>query len=322
MDLCQKVNMFLRTDNLDKFSYTILIYESKFEEILNQIVKKIENINKKSIDGYKKKKINDRLHKLKTTIENKFKPEEEINEFIILNESINLFKISKKDIQFCKEWNLSKFIFIQNGIDIEKYDGTHESIESFINELISIDKVRTVFKFDKNTFYVNELYSTKTKTLENHTVNDEIVDTLITKHKPIVLYGLNPLVKKLSSNNSLSQIIIYKNLSKSEVIDSISKYEIKENQLKFKSIVLDNINNPEYDEKFLFGTKEVSWGLNNYMVKHLFINPKLFTNFNSSEESKELISNIQVTIVQPLEAGDYGITLNKNYGGAIALKYY
>ena len=57
------------------------------------------------------------------------------------------------------------------------------------------------------------------------------------------------------------------------------------------------------------------------MVKHLFINPKLYANFNNSD-SKELISNIQVTIVQPLEAGDLGITLNKNYGGAVALKYY
>ena len=72
----------------------------------------------------------------------------------------------------------------------------------------------------------------------------------------------------------------------------------------------------------MFGTKEISNGLNNFMVKHLFINPKLFKNFNNSDESKQLISNIKVTIVQPIEPGDCGITLNKNYGGAIALKYY
>ena len=148
------------------------------------------------------------------------------------------------------------------------------------------------------------------------------ITAIFNPSRSIIIYGLNPLVKKMSINTTLSNITYYKNLSKNDVIESINKYEIKENQLTFKSIVLDNINNPEYDEKFLFGTKEISMGLNNYMVKHLFINPKLLKNFNNSDESKQLISNIKVTIVQPIEPGDYGIILNKNYGGAIALKYY
>lgn len=322
MEICNRVTSYVRNNNLDKYSYTILIYDYKSDEILNLINKKIENVNKKSLDGHKKKIINDRLYKLKTTLESMYKPDEEINEFIIINETIEFFKITKKDRQFCKDWNFSKFMFIQNGIDIDSYDSTHESIESFINELISIDKIKIVFKFDKNTFYVNQIDSTKTNTIENHSINEELVNNLINKYKPIIIYGLNPLVKKMSINTTLSTITYYKNLSKNDVIESINKYEIKENQLKFKSIVLDNINNPEYDEKFLFGTKEISMGLNNYMVKHLFINPKLLKNFNNSDESKQLISNIKVTIVQPIEPGDYGIILNKNYGGAIALKYY
>lgn len=322
MDICKRVSNYLKNKILSKYSYTILIFDYKLDEILNLINKKIENINKKISDSHKKKIINDRLYKLKTTIEDNYNETTIVNEFIILDESIELFNITKKDKQFCKDWNFSKFTFIQNGIDIDTYDGTHESIESFINDLISIDKVRSVFKFDKNTFYVNELDSTKTKTVENHSVNEEIVNNLINKYKPVIIYGLNPLVKKMSINTTTSVIINYKNLSKNDVIESINKYEIKENQLKFKSIVLDNINNPEYDDKFLFGTKEISNGLNNFMVKHLFINPKLFKNFNNSDESKQLISNIKVTIVQPIETGDCGTMLNKNYGGAIALKYY
>ena len=323
MDIYHKIKELLNSDILDKFSYTILINDSNCEDIINQIKKKIDNLNKKSFDSFKKKKLNDRLFNLRTTIENKFKPDDQISAIIIVNESSNLFQLSKKDLQFCREWNFSKFIFIQNGIDIESYDGTHESIVSFIHEFLTIDKIRTVFKFEKSNFSVNQIDSTKSKILESHSVNEELVDTLIVKHKPTIIYGLNPLVKKLTTNESLNLkcIIEYKILSKNEIINAISKFEIKENQQKFKSTILDNINNPSYDEKFLFGTKEVSWGLNNYMVKHLFINPKLYANFNNSD-SKELISNIQVTIVQPLEAGDLGITLNKNYGGAVALKYY
>ena len=130
---------------------------------------------------------------------------------------------------------------------------------------------------------------------------------------------LNPLLKKISPGEV---IIEHKNLTKKEIFDIIDKYEITKNQLKFKSVILDNINNPAYDDKILFGPKEVSWGLSNYMVKTLFINPKLLSKFKDNEESKELINNIDIVIVQPLETGDYGQTLNRNYSGTVALKYY
>tara|TARA_B100002019_G_scaffold229142_1_gene202515 strand:+ start:91 stop:1068 length:978 start_codon:yes stop_codon:yes gene_type:complete len=325
MDSYQKMKKYLDSNILDKFSYTILIFDYECEQIVNQIKKKIDNINKKSMDSFKKKTINDRLYNLRTSIENKYKKEDIINDVIFVNESIDYFPLNKKDIQFCKEWNISKFLFIQNGIDIENAkSSTHESVVSFVEELFTIEKIKTVFKFDKSSFCVNHIDQTKTKIIESHSINEELVNTLIGKHKPVIIYGLNPLVKKLSSVESLTQkcIIENKNLQKSDIMDLINKFEIKENQYKFKTIVLDNINNPSYDEKFLFGTKEVSYGLDNYMVKHLFINPKLYSNFTSSEDSKQLISNIQVTIVQPLEAGDIGTTLNKNYGGTVALKYY
>ena len=92
--------------------------------------------------------------------------------------------------------------------------------------------------------------------------------------------------------------------------------------MKFKNIILDNIANPSYDEKILFGPKEVSMGLSNYMVKQLFINPKLLSKFKENDESRELINNVDIIIVQPLEPGDYGQTLNKDYSGTVALKYY
>lgn len=325
MEFYNKINVYFKEVELDKFSYTVLINSTKLDEIINQISKKIDGINKKSMDSFKKKKINDRLFALKTKLENIYKIEDDLNIFILVNENIEIFPLSKKDIQFCKEWNISKFLFIQNGIDINSYDGTHESIVKFINEFISTDKVKTVFKFDKSSFSVNQIDSTKSKTIESHSINEELIKTLISKYNPFVVYGLNPYVKKMTSENKTDSIqASYKNLSKDEILELINKHEIIENQQKFKSVFLDNINNPAYDEKFLFGPKEVSWGLNNYMVKHLFINPKLFTNFKNSDDSsiRELISNIKITIVQPIETGDLGFTLNKNYGGTVALKYY
>ena len=59
MEICNRVTSYVRNNNLDKYSYTILIYDYKSDEILNLINKKIENVNKKSLDGHKKKIINE-----------------------------------------------------------------------------------------------------------------------------------------------------------------------------------------------------------------------------------------------------------------------
>ena len=66
MDSYQKMKKYLNSNILDKFSYTILIFDYECEQIVNQIKKKIDNINKKSIDSFKKKTINDRLYNLRT----------------------------------------------------------------------------------------------------------------------------------------------------------------------------------------------------------------------------------------------------------------
>lgn len=319
------IKTYLKSNKLDKYSYTILVTDTIQEEIVSQIQKKIENVNKKSLDGHKKKIINDRLFGLKTSLENKFNTQEVLNLVILVNDKTNIFKMTKKDIKFCKDWNFSKFIFIQNGLDIEYFDDTPESINRFIEEFLTEEKTKIVFKFDKTSFLINCIDSTKSKTIESHSISsnnnsEEIIKNSISKFKPTIIYGLNPIVKKIGSFDSTVSCIEYKNASKNEIIELIHKAEVIENQNIFKKTILDNINNPSYDEKFLFGPKEVSWGLENYMIKKLFINPKLFKQIN--DNSSDLISNVDITIVQPMETGDIGQTLNKNYGGVVALKYY
>ena len=320
MESSQTIINYLKSNNLDKFSYTILILGKLGEEIVNQIQKKIENINKKSMDSFKKKNINDRLYSLKIRIDNSFKSDSIINSIIFVDKDIKIFNLTKKDVKFCNEWNFSKLMFITNGTDLDDFGSEiYVATLNFISELITENKVKTIFKFEKSNFSIIKQDLTKNKIIESNTSSDDIVSTKINQFKPILLYGLNPLLKKLTATNV---IVEHKNLSKNEIFDIINKFEINQNQMKFKNIILDNITNPSYDEKILFGPKEVSWGLSNYMVKQLFINPKLLSKFKESDESRELINNIDVIIIQPLEPGDYGQILNKNYSGTVALKYY
>ena len=91
MDSYQKMKKYLDSNILDKFSYTILIFDYECEQIVNQIKKRLTTLIKKSMDSFKKKTINDRLYNLRTSIENKYKKEDIINDVIFVNESIDYF---------------------------------------------------------------------------------------------------------------------------------------------------------------------------------------------------------------------------------------
>jgi hypothetical protein len=149
--------------------------------------------------------------------------------------------------------------------------------------------------------------------------NDTNLEVCLKKYNPLIVYGINPIIKKLENNSDLFH---HKNLSKDEILEIIDDYEITKNQIKLKEVFLDNLNNPKYQDKFLIGTKENSWGIENSMIKTLFINPKLYNGFISKDEYRDLISSVEVVVVQPKKAGDYGQQLNKNFGGIVGLKYY
>ena len=323
MSLVPLIISYIKSIKLDKYSYTLIIRSSNaesFEEIFDQLKNKIENFNKsknKISDSRKSSTISSRLYQIKSYMENiPSDNKKSFNELLIVNSELKSFKLDKNTIKFCNEWNISKFIFLLNN---DLRDGI-EGLDNYIETLLTDKNVKTVLKFDKSDIFVNKLDFTKSMNLEKHSSNENNLDVCLKKYNPLIVYGVNPLVKKKSDTNS--ELYHYKNLSKEEILDIIDNYEILKNQNKLKEIFLDNINNPKYDGKFLIGSKENSWGLENSMIKTLFINPKLYNGFISNNDFKDLISNVEVIIVQPKTAGDIGQQFNKNYGGIVGLKYY
>ena len=56
------------------------------------------------------------------------------------------------------------------------------------------------------------------------------------------------------------------------------------------------------------------------MVKKIFVNPKVLKILKQNIEPSAW--NFEIVIVKPLETGDFGQTLNKDYGGIVGIKYY
>ena len=295
----------------DKFSYTILVHSYNNEELLVTINKKLENINKNINNSYQKKFINDRINSLITHLESNFKNNDEINAIFLIDTKVNRIDLSKKDKSFCNQWKISKFIFDYD----EKFN------IDFLVELLSTKMVNTVFKFDKSNYSVIEMDNTKSRSLESHSSLDEdSITKMIANHKPVILYGINQILKKLShlENNELT--VTYQNMSNENVIEIIKIKNIEKNQEMFKEEFLDNLINPLIEDKLVYGKKEIEFAIKNYMIKKLFINPKMLKILK--EKADASILNFVIIVVQSIKHGDYGQRLNKDYGGMVGIKYY
>tara|TARA_B100001093_G_scaffold520097_1_gene612661 strand:- start:2326 stop:3252 length:927 start_codon:yes stop_codon:yes gene_type:complete len=295
----------------ERISYSILTHSTINEDLIENLKKKLENINKKLKDPYKKKIINDRIFSLITNLESSFPQKEEINYIFLVNSSIHKISMSKNDLKFCKLWNIPKLIL--------DYDD-HFNIEYFCN-LFSLSLIRTVFRFSKSDYQVIEIDSTKNRIVSSHTgIDEDNIKSNVQKFKPDLLYGQNQILKKLIALEKDGILVDMRNISFEEVNELIQRKNIKENQELFKKEFIDNLNNPSEVDKLLFGRNEVVDAINNYMVKKLFINPKLYSILTQSIDSSVL--NFDIRIVQPLDPGDYGQQLNKDYDGIVAIKYY
>lgn len=309
MTLIENLTQYLT--NKDKCCYTFLIHNYINETLINDIKKKLENINKKITNSFKKKFINERIFSLITHLESSYRQDEEINAIFLIDKKVNVILLSKADTKFCNEWSIKNFYM--------EYDEVFQ-IE-YLQDLFSTNLVKTVFKFDKTCYKIIQMDYTKSKITESHS-NLEVVSITenITKHSPVVIYGMNQILKKLNHLETNKLSIILKNLTNQEIDEIIQKNQIIENQEMFKIEFLDNVENPKEMNKLIFGRQEVSQHIENSMIKKLFINPKLFLQLKNNADPTLL--NFEIVIVKSIKTGDYGQQLNKSFQGMVGIKYY
>ena len=187
----------------------------------------------------------------------------------------------------------------------------------YLKNLFNEDKVKLIFEINSNDVNLIELDKVKSRLLNKIKVNNynEILD-LIEKNNPKIIHGIGSTLKKIKG----SSYIYYKKLSNEEIINIINKMEIEESQDILKNEVLNQLSNPAFDNKFLFGKSEVPDGILDYMVKKLYITPSLLRQLRK-KISKDYL-NFEIIEIDSLENGDIGDIFIKQYDGIIALKYY
>ena len=288
-----------------KLYYTILIYGKLVNDVKKKLLDDLDKVNKRMKDAYKKKIINNRLYQIIKVLDSQFKDNDILNCIILSGRNLNYFTLSQNELKLCNKWNIKNFYI--------EYDDKFRI--KYLKNLFSENKINLIFEFNGDVINIIELDKVKSRFIDKINVDNynEILD-LIEKNNPKIIHGST--IKKLKDLNN----VYYKKLSSEEINDIINKMEINESQNILKKEVLNQLSNPAFDNKFLFGKKEVSNGIMDYMIKKLYITSSLMRQLRKNI-SKDYL-NFEILEVDSLESGDIGYIFLKDYDGIIGLKNY
>ena len=287
-----------------KLFYTILSYDTSVEELINKINTKLEKVNKNMKNNFKKKIINQRIFPILEELKEK-KSNEILNIIVLSGNNLNFYNLTKNEISICRKWNLSQFYIDSN----EKFK------IGYLKNLFNEKNINTIFKLDNMNLQIIELDKVKSRIIKKMILDNDF-QNIYNTYKPKLIHGSGSFIKKIKDVKELYTT----NLSNNEIIEKINKFEILKNQNLLQSEILNQLQNPNLINKILFGKKEISKGILDYMIKKLFIDKKLLKSLKKNISNDYL--NFEIIEINSIENGDIGYQFLKNYDGIIALKYY
>ena len=258
-------------------------------------------------DSYKRKIINDRLYPLIKLLDTSYKDNEIINSIFLSGDELEKFDLSKEELSLCRKWKMNDFYIT--------YDDKFKI--GYLKNLFSEEKLNIIYELSNDNLKIIEMDKLKSRIIQEIKVeNQSLFIDQYEKDKPKLIHGTGSFLKKIKNIDKIN----FKKLNNEIIINIINKLEIQNSQLILKMEVYDQLNNPQFEDKFLFGKKEISQGIMNYMIKKLYITPKLWRQLKNNVSSEYL--NFKVLEIDTLENGYHGDKLIKDYNGLIALKYY
>jgi len=281
---------------------TCYFYNKSKEEAINFISKQLDLVQNIK-DSYKKKMANDLIYNFKCHIENE--PTSNINMiYLVSPEEINSFNLSKDQINILKEYNKPEYL----------YDVSDTYNINYLEDLFTDFTFYKVYELDKKSITEYQIKSTKKKKIASKKVSNqtELVE-LIDKSVDLV-HGTSTFLK----NFNCEIINFNKRLSEEEVLEQIYKIKITNTHNDLRNL-LDNITNPEYEDKIIFGGKETKKYTELSMLSKLYIHESIYKKFLNV--FKEYI-NFSVVEVKKLESGDISDTLKNDYDKCIGELYF
>ena len=288
----KKITEMIKYRGKSDSCYSVYWINVSQDKINSQLIEMIDNLNKKIKDSYKRQQANDILYSLRCYIEENYKMDDIINNIFFVNKEVADYKLGKEQLEIAKNWNLPNHYF--------SYSDRFE-VEYFYN-LFSNEKIYKVLKIKNKDATVMELTENKSRIILEKNISDIEISNFD------LICGISSEIKKLDG--------IVGNLTNSEILEKIKTNQMLKNHLQL-DLVLNNLQNPKWENKLVFGKKDISESLKYCLIKTLFCSSK-----NLAKIKKSITINFEVIIVDKIKLGDTGDIFKKNYDALLGIKYF
>lgn len=285
--------------------FTILIYDTTSEEFISDLKKRLDKVKDIS-NTFKRKKLNDRIYKLLTLIENSNK--DSYNNIILVHDEPIFIDLTNTDIKMLREYSINKYTF-----EYGEYFNIVWLKDLFEN-LIFHNVI--IFNSNQYTHWNGNMYKKKKV---SQTSSQDYIKNL---NSNFYLFGkINGfIVNKFTNKNLLDYNPNITNWF--EVIEHINKLKIKANT-KLLDDVLATLSTES--DKFIFGN-DIYESIECYNVKEIYLHEQTKKQFYNLIEEKGLNDNINFNIILidtfDKSKTDSSTNLLNNFSGIIGIKYF
>lgn len=298
------------SNNKDKFDslYIFVIHKLSLEDSYDKISRMIAIIESMN-DPKKKAYLKNRLHNFREYLKTNNKPESVINGIFMVSDNIdyeilipyyektlNMFSHNKISHQYGSEYPLK-----------------------WLKDLLLDREYINVLKIKNNDITHTQMNSTKKINIYTNTVKsmdlNKIVLERIPKGEQYLIHGVSVALKNYTDKNAVL-------VSTSELTDEfILKMMSNVKNIKYHNELTDILNkllDPKMENKIVFG-KDIQLCIKSGLLKTLYCTEVIQQKMSSIPEH---FKNFEVKVIKLMEKGDIADKLEKDYSGAIGIKYY
>lgn len=279
---------------------TVIIHNYIKSEFINYLLDQLKSIqNIKS--SFKRKLLNDRIYNFKCYMEEKIE-DEKLNYIFLVGDEIHNFKLEDEHINILNEYKIRNLYY--------KFDDRYKI--NYVQDLFFNFEFYQVLEIDNKHISKYKINKTKKKKLDDFKINN--MDELISLCNNIdLIHGKSSYLKNFTLIRNYNQ-----KLDDMEILEELDKITIERNHNKLKELI-DNIKNPLYDGKIIFGGIETKKYTEMSMIKILFIHESIYKKFLRCYSD---YINFEVIEIKKLENGDVSSFLKNDYSDCLGELYY
>lgn len=294
----------------DKFDslYIFVVNDAVIEELIEKISKIISTIDNIS-DTKRKNYLKNRLGNFRDFLRINYDTEILLSEIFLIDDNINSEKLSIYHKQTLQMFNANKIIY--------EYSSTYP-IEWLKNLLLDREYMN-VIKIINNNIQYSKINSTKKIIVYSDTIKSmdlsKIIQEKIQKNEPYLIHGISVVLKNFIDKRAVG---VYTNeLTDEQILKIASNIKNLEYQKELEDI-LNKLLDPKVGNKIVFG-KDIQISIKNSLLKTLYCTPEIY---KKSSIIPTHLKTFEFKIINQIEKGDIYDRLEKDFSGAVGIKYY